>query len=756
MIDSLISNGYTLDLDSSVPFPITFSIADITEIDKRSRNVSKKITLPGTSNNCNFFASTFGYHAVNSNIIFDATQKVSAIYYKKGVAIMPDAIIKLEDAVISNGNVQFTITLYSEVVDYFLLLSNIKVAELGWSEYDHTLNRTNIKASWLTPNGSGYRYPLIERGNGRAGTTIWNTTDIVPYVFFREVLIKMFDYVGITVESEWLDSDRVKSIMFGFGGGDAVLQSLNPSDINQRKVSTINGALGYTVNRNASPDNVGGWRTSPMIYNTIEAPIFTNTTSQDLLNQYSDGAISIQRSGNYRISLTGELKSEWTNSGGLTLSRYSARLFYILKNGVVVSISPQPLNTVAQWSIATTIDISALSGDVITFAYLEDRAVFTGTNPTDTNCTNTLTTPIPISITLESIDTSLTDGGTVSLFKFIPDMKCSDFLLGAIRLFNLQMTDSDIDGVTYIEPLSDFYSSTNVFEDITGIVDHSKPIRFTPTGNALQKNINLKWKENKDFDALKYADKWGNGYGDNNYEQGSYFAKGKQKIELPFSSIVPYEISTGILVPRFISIDGATVKPNKGAGRLAIWNGLKSGAWVFRNTDNPASQENLTTYPCIHHFDNWQDPTFDLNFQLVSEVYYSTSVVTTVNSYSEYYSDFINELVSPVGTRVNLWVKYTQNDIKNLSFAKLKMINGALFRLNIVKEFDNDKAESTNIELIKLVKAKKPRTGKIIFTPVADVNTDVIAPPVGTGVDVPKVPSYKDAVLLNSAFIKSK
>jgi hypothetical protein len=150
------------------------------------------------------------------------------------------------------------------------------------------------------------------------------------------------------------------------------------------------------------------------------------------------------------------------------------------------------------------------------------------------------------------------------------------------------------------------------------------------------------------------------------------------------------------------------MKPNAGASRIMFRNGSKTGTWTLRDTLTTTS-ETLTTYPCVHHFDNWTNPTMDLNFKLVNEVYYAATVVTTVNAYSEYYSTFINEMTNRAGQIVNLYVKWDAMDIKSRDFGKLKMINGALFRLNLIKEFAPDVQATTNIELVKVLKAKKGR-----------------------------------------------
>jgi hypothetical protein len=347
-----------------------------------------------------------------------------------------------------------------------------------------------------------------------------------------------------------------------------------------------------------------------------------------------------------------------------------------------------------------------------------------------------LDTVVPITIDLISDDTSITDGNMVKLGRFLPIMKCSDLLLSAIRQFNLYISEQSNDGVVKIESLMPFYSNTNDFNDISELVDTTKPIVIKPAANEYPKNIIFTFKKATDFDNMRYLDKYEEEYGDMKFVQGSYYSKGDQKTELAWGTIVPFQISGTILVPRFIKIENNIAKPNAGPGRIMFRNGLKSGSWTFNDTVGTGF-ELLNTYPCVHHFDNWQNPTMDLNFKLVNEVYYTATIVTSANCYSEYYSTFINEMTSPAGKIVNLSVHWNEIDIKNRDFGKLLMIDGSLFRLNLIKEFSADVQTTTEIELVKVLKARK-RAGKQIIqgaTSVIYVDNNIASPTNNTGED---------------------
>lgn len=336
-MDRLICNDIVLDLSSQTPFPIDLSIMDLLEPNKRQRNRSKKVTFEGTANNCAFFYSAFDLHITDEIITFYATQKTLCQYWKNETLILPDGILRLIEVQVNGDDISFTTEIYGESVDIFLLLSEINVADLDWSAYDHTLSRANIKASWSTASGTGYRYPLIERGNGRAGTTIWNTTDLVPYIHQVEVIYKMFEYLGIEIDSDFLDTTRAKNLLFGYGGGDYIAQSISPADVALREVDVDQGDFTYSSTFGGFEQQEPFWQGTDynITYNfptkKIQGYLFTSNEVKDDLTQYDDGIITIARSGNYKIEISGVFEIEL--SGGNDFENYGDVNIFLSKNG---------------------------------------------------------------------------------------------------------------------------------------------------------------------------------------------------------------------------------------------------------------------------------------------------------------------------------------------------------------------------------------------------------------------------------------
>lgn len=734
MTDELIVNGISLDLNEQMPIPLNMSINDLKEPDKRARSLSKEIVLPYSKVNYNFFITTFNLSSVVGDYSFNPVIKATAIYKKQGVDVLPNGILQLKEVVIVDGIPEFKCLIYSEVVDWFLSLTNKKVAELDWSDYDHTLNRTNIKNTWTSAIGTGYYYPLIERGNSRAGTLIWNTTDLVPYVYLYECISKMLEFANVQWTSNFFDSTRFKSLLFGFGGGDYINKSLTPVELNNRKVLLTNG----DINESFYGTQYADYASAINLVKFIDSTNFTTTETQDIFGQFDTSSMrfTIQRNGNYNLNFQGELQAAYSASGWTWLSGGNI-VIRVYKNNQEVYVTPNYGQTSATQSnvFDFNVALNCQSGDEIFF--LIQTYNLKGT-PLNIPILQEITTIDPIAITLTSTDTSVTDGSTVSVAKFIPDMLCSDLFVSVMRHFNLQFSDPDIYGVCKIEPLNDFYQGTNVFDDISNFVDQGQPIVVKPIANEYNKEINFKFKEVKDFDNQKYFQKYGEQYGNYSAKNSSYYSKGEQKIELSYSNILPYEISPNIVVPRFLTKDNSNVsKPTDSVARVMFRCAMKTGNWVFRDTVGTGS-ENLTSYPLVHHFDSFSSPTFDLNFQLVSEVFYTATNVTTSNAFSVYHEDFINEVTSADGKLVSLYVHWNTNDVKRRDFSKLIMYNGVLFRLNKILDFDDNFSATNKVELVKVLKAKSKNRRPIGVSPIRPtiIKDPVIKNPIGVGVGV--------------------
>ena len=267
MAGELFINGRLVDIDQDAPFPLTFNISDIKDLNARKGNKSKTITLPGTKSNTSLMLSVFTLSATekisdteSDFVDFDPSIKAEAQYYQNGLLEF-NGVAQLMSCKLLNGIWSFEITLVSDTIDYISRLAKIKVNELGFSEYNHSLTLTDQQDTWngiIQLNGSpssnqdsqgwtgrGYYYGLIDYGFTRPAPSTFGVEHIPPQVFCYEILEKAFAYCGITWSSQFLETQLFKKLLLAYPGGDLPTITDAQADYDSLFTTEDNNSNGY-------------------------------------------------------------------------------------------------------------------------------------------------------------------------------------------------------------------------------------------------------------------------------------------------------------------------------------------------------------------------------------------------------------------------------------------------------------------------------------------------------------------------------
>jgi hypothetical protein len=562
MAGELFINDRLVDLDQSIPFPLTFNISDIKDLTARKGNKSKTIKLPGTRRNHELMLSVFTLSTIDkisdneSDFVdFDPSIKATARYYQNGLLEF-NGVAQLMECTLSNGVWTFDVTLVSDTIDYIARLQKIKVNELGWSEYNHFLTLTNQQNSWsglIEENGSpayvysspdwdgrGYYYGLIDYGYTRPTPSTFGVEHIPPQVFVYEVLEKAFAYASITWTSTFLESQLFKRLLLAYPGGD--LPTIDSTQSNNESAFTTeqNNAGGFIINQLVT--SINDQDSQAGFVNTFDQTFSDNydaVINQDNLNQLqsvlplrfvsaTEGLFKINYHGDHdvSISISGNGSGVYTINGS-----YQFRIF-IYKNNI--AMSNDIVYTGAITSTTTSITFSfnyereynLEVNDEITFKL---GFFLNNTQIQRSNITNATTTIQVVSNTADldiiKPTQTLSAGGTVNLAAFLPDMTCDVFLKGIITAFNLFIKPSVADpSIVEIEPLNDFYNAAGDAIDWTYKIDKSKDITVTPTINFAAKNYKFNFEQDDDYFNTTYTDDVQKQYGQFLIESQSQFA----------------------------------------------------------------------------------------------------------------------------------------------------------------------------------------------------------------------------------------
>ena len=793
MSSKLLVNNYLIDLSNDVAVPITFSVADVKQPQSRTRSFSKSIDIPGTSNNLRFFTSAFGLATDgtgNEFTIFNPSLKAPCNYFKDDLLIFSGQL-QLTNVKKVNGDYSFSCILYSNIVDYFAELKNKKLSELGWSEYNHNLNADNITKSWdstikingtsvrnfdfnggKSPKAKGYVYPLINYGYPTPlNTNVYKVTDLIPYVYARECLTKIFKFIGLTInnlDTEFINSLDFKRLIYGSSGGEKLRISNAEKLARRLELTTINEPL----KTQRQDQFFSSFLLKPAGGMGAVYTINSNKTT------IQNGVITIPATGKYNLSYTTKVQVYTDNTIDVKTDEST---IVIYKNGNIISTAPFVITkTNTEVTISFNTDIDCSISDKIELLYKGGFNI-----PTVINFDYRL---YGGTLTVTAIDGIITNDSTIEVGTFLPDITCSEFLSGIISMFNLYITDA-VDSKVSIYTINEYYGKDyKNYLDWTNKVDHSKEIIINSASLIEGKNYQFKWSAEKDYYNDLYLKASKKTFGNFNYEVEDTFKTGDKVWQLPFAQYVPVKMND-LVIPQIYTIDNGVAKTYKGKGLLTFYNGLyigqviirkdgstgdsvavgavlaktntppagtkgdryllganPTGAWIGKAfniaEDNGANWvfteplfdmivyvknenktyrynggswdawETLTTYanyPVVHHFNfeindtNFLNPRWDLHFETREVRFDKIDKVPTLNLFNRFHEKNIKEITSKSSKLIEIYIKLTSKEILSIDFKKLIMIEGVLYKLNLISDFDSDAYESTKVELLKFI-----------------------------------------------------
>jgi len=738
--DELYINGLRVDLDSTTNFAFSFSINDVKEPDKRSRSVSKTISIPGTQNNLNIFFSAYSLpqYFDPSNPIgfdFDPRQTYESKYYVNN-QLRFNGFAQIIKTKILNEVVTFDIVLFSNVVNFINQFGDIKIAQLGWGEYSHALTHSNIAASWDTyvrvngaitnnftaglPDGFGYYYALVDNGFGGIADE-FEDNRIYPHLYQREILIKAFAFLGYTISGNFINSVILKKAIIGIGGGEP--PKLTSGELNNRLVD-------LTITKNINEIRNGtDFNTSRQWWEDRMYP-FSNgaTVVSDTKVQYVTPTIEVASQGSYKLTLDGAIDYDFLISGTGTGTFNNVQVsLQVLKNNapwfniidqVIGSGSVVSNNITGTFNILKIVDTPLQGGDTIrinVFLRYNAEQAFDGINGTlEIDLDTTL-----FEWKLEATDGVLVNGDTVDLAVFAPDIKVSEFVSSFIKQFNLQVDEPNDQKQIRIEPLEDYYGTTSAAEDWSYKQDLTKDIEIEPIAVTQPKRFLYQYADDNDFYHALYKSIHGEQYGNLTFNNPTVFAKGDSVIKMPYT-VTPLVdiIGTDLTIPRIIDVKNSIVNPYKGKPRIYFINPVQSGDWKLLNS-NVGTDTLYNIYPLAHHLDSLTTPTVDLCFGTPIEVFYTATAYTTNNVFQKYFRRFINEFTSIDGRLLRSYFKLNEGDFIGNFFSRLKKIRGVIYRLNIISDTVLNDGNTSQVELVKVLESTSPRNFLITPPPLA-------------------------------------
>ena len=659
-----------IDINESFSTLLTMSIDDIKDFGAKNTTFSKTIVLPGTKNNNKIFGNIFNinarndYNSTQTNIgdNFNPAVSADAIIFADNMQVFT-GVFRILEIIIEDGFIEYECAVFGTLGGFVSALANKKIEDLDFSAYDTTWNSTNISTSWNTIAGAGLYFPLIDYGAVSTNKIDFDFTAFRPALYVREILEKTLTASGY----KW-DFPALSSALFN--------RLIVP---NNQKAITKNTSLAlYATAKVKNYINASG----NVEFNIVTAGNFTITGAGSDFTYNSATAFA----GSVTLNISGVINA---------ISPSSDFTIQLRKNGTPISAVVYTLpgnnynfNAILDVASLSLVNTDSLDVDLVgNFSDLDiESGVFSinSSNPTAT---------------------AVNYGDTIVVNDTIPKgVFQREFFSTICKMFNLYIfEDYETEKKLKVLPFVTFYEDAGSV-DWSLKVDRSKPMRIKPMSELNSRYYNFKYKTDNDFYSENYRNKFNEGYGDFIFDTGYEFAKETTSVELIFAnSVLTKYTGTDKVYPSIFKKSNENTKEDKMDSVIRIMQAKKITGATSWKLNHPSGHDTYTAYGYAGHVDDPITPTFDLCFSPPQELDFSVTNYTANNLFNNYWSAYMAEITDKDSRLLTCTMKLAFKDIYKLDFARLIWIDGVLYRLNKITDFNATNEDVCSVELLKII-----------------------------------------------------
>lgn len=691
MNTELYIENYSLDLSKDLSALLNFSIDDVKDFSSRSTTWSKTIILPGTANNNRLFGHIFQIGQINQydpnqdnvGYNFNAAKSADCIIFQDQIQTFK-GVLRLLQINIYKGVMEYEVSVFGKLHGLNNALSGALLEDLDFSAYDHVYNDANIVASWDNPGGSGYYYPLIDYGTYSSNSKHdWDIKTFRPALYVKEYIDKMFAAAGYRYDGNLFSMQRFIKLIVPHSAKVLTKPISNLVEVltTIQRTYTLPNVVSSTGGILVTYDNIIGTGFSANVGNTIYTYNGTISTNVNLSFRFQGSYAGTFVNGTtlyiWKNGETGTLIGTVPNFGTTDIS---GNVNFDFSGNIVVNIAP-----------ADTIEFRLgkspfQSGDQLTMQFATFKVVSSGGSG------------IPVAVSI---------GDTVQINDAIPkNIRQIDFLVGIVKLYNIYVYEDSIDpNLIHMQPFINFYSTNqNDSLDWSYKLDRNQAYKIKPMSELNAKKYEFKFKTDSDYYNELYRKRYNQGYGDRIYDSQFEFADQTKAFEIVFSAtpLVGYGGEEKVYSTIFKQSNNneETVDSNirilqskKITGLTSSWS-IKNGATIL-NT--------LTRYGYAGHLDDPKNPTDDLNFGATRELFFVlTGGSLSNNQFNVYWSGYMAEITNKDSKLLTGNFYLTPADIAKLDFSKYIYLDGILYRLNSIKNYNASKPSTCTVELLKV------------------------------------------------------
>jgi hypothetical protein len=691
----LFVEGIEVDTLGDIDVEFTYSVADVTDIERRNTSYSKTITLPSTSKNQGLFGNIFDisvsndYYDTDVNIgaNFNPAKQAKAQIFLENVKIF-DGVIRMMKINNTGGNITYEVNVFGRLRDILHELGDKTLADLNFSDYDHTYNRTSIENSWgrseYVEGGTNYAYGLVDYGFSTDSIT-YPIKNFKPYVFISEILSRIFSEAGFQITAPIFSSFYFRKLILVTAEKNITRESttlLNQTP-NLLQVDVTN-----------DPDY-----SAILKFSNVEASGFTIS---ELGSKFTWNKVQPLNTGlnlNLRVSLT-------------ALQAYTDNVWTVsvLKNGSEVLYSSRNVTFIQQgqlfvWDVAITGGIDLAQNDYFQIRLTGEVA---GGGGYGVNLeTQVVVAPmgsfkigntVPVAVELE-------EGDTMKIQYTMPkSMKQRDFLKSIISMYNLYITQDRLrTNVLDIIPYNEFYLTfKDEALDWSDKLDVGQQVSITPLSELSAKEYRLSFDNDNDYWSESYRTKFNESYGESRTVIDNDFILDTKTVKVVFAPPVMREQVAGRIMIHLYKVENGVKVPDNFKPRIAFYlPNVPCPSW---NISYASGSVPYDYYPYVGHLDSPIEPSNDVLFASPREVYFSIGVYPqNSNLYTEYYKGLIDSIGDRNSRLLEGYFYLTPTDIMNLDFRKIIKVGNHYFQLEKVDKYNPIANGLSYVSLFKIL-----------------------------------------------------
>lgn len=508
--------------------------------------------------------------AYSGNIGYDLNfKKKMRAHVIEDNQIVLSGYAKIVDANIKDGLSSFQLQITSDLGGFISTLANKRLEDLFTavvtdldadptgqvsrtepmpSPYDHTLEISNIIASWYDDpfNEKPYAYPLIDYGNSdTVGLTNFRTDTLRPALFAKTYWDLIFARAGFTYDSAFIKSQYFGTLIIPYKDGNIsivdttsitatssgstfteVVPNSGEDPVNSFYIfdTLINDPTGvYDVaNEQYNCNRVGNYLASVSFTYFYSMNPGAGTSGLLLQNPKTHIFIHFELYNSGTTSPYAEVVKEYIQDiGAVTFSGLPYFIDAMLSDSFEVNIQDVPLNIQTPTDfIKVRIACSAIGSAGAFFPRITGGTVMPGT--AELNIINGETIEPFLNI---SYSTNL-DGQYLTFQDFVPkSVNQIDYINSIVKLFNLYpVQDKNKRNHFNIYTRDEFFANQKTL-DWTDKIDLLSDINVKPIPELDASQLLFSYKEDKDWFNKQYNSLYGNfSYGSLRVETGYDFA----------------------------------------------------------------------------------------------------------------------------------------------------------------------------------------------------------------------------------------